>query len=175
MKLTKFLSVAVIAILSLSISSCNKEADPIILTGSWQLDPSATFLQIIYNPTYAEMYPSAIQYLKDNKEKILTEIKKPDIIQFSDPNVVDFIYTSPLAPTVTGTFDQFEIYVNIKNALFPTGIAGASNNHKLEIYYTKDYMMSILYSILTPEDDSQDTFSKLIEQFDGVGVYVRAQ
>ncbi|MEN6618547.1 MAG: hypothetical protein ABFC28_03490 [Rikenellaceae bacterium] len=174
MKLTKFLSIVTVAIISLSLSGCNKDPDPIILTGSWQLDPTATFLQIYYNSSYASEYPSAIQFLKDNKDKILKEIKKPEIIQFVAPNTVNFIYeASSSTPPVVGTFEQFEIYVNIKNPIFPNGLTGASNNQKLEIYYSKEYMMSILYSILTPADDTQETFSNLIEGFDGVGVYVR--
>jgi len=175
MKLTKFLSIVAFAIIVLSISGCNKEPEPIVLTGSWQLDSTSTFLQIFYNPTFASENPRAIQFLKDNKEKILKEIKKPEIIQFVAPNTVNFVYKNSSAPTVTGTFEQFEIYVSIKNSIFPNGLTGASNNQKLEIYYDKTYMLGILNSILTPEDDSQETFSTLIEEFDGVGVYVRAK
>ena len=174
MKLTKFLSIAVIAIISLSLSSCNKEAEPIVLTGSWELDSTSTFLQISYNPIYAEEYPSAIQYLKDNLNKILKEIKKPDTIQFIEPNTVNFLYNPTPGTMVAGTFEQFDIYVNIYNALFPGGLTGASNNQRLEIYYSKNDMLGILYSMLTPADDAPETFSKLIDQFDGVGVYVRA-
>ena len=35
-------------------------------------------------------------------------------------------------------------------------------------------MLGILNSILKPTDDSPETFAKLIDQFDGVGVYTRA-
>lgn len=175
MKLTKFLSIVALTITVLSLSGCNKEPDPIVLTGSWQLDSTSTFLQIFYNPTFASENPRAIQFLKDNKEKILKEIKKPEIIQFVEPNIVNFVYKSSSTPPLTGTFEQFEIYVSIKNSIFPNGITGASNNEKLEIYYDKTYMLGILNSILTPQDDSQETFSTLIEAFDGVGVYTRAK
>ena len=173
-KLTKFLSILAIAVFSLSVSSCNKPAEPIVLTGSWQLDTSLTFMQVIYNPSSAIEYPNALKYLKDNWYKILKEIKTPATIQFVQPNVVNFLYPAPsITPTVTGTFSQYEIYVTITNTLFPKGLTGASNNQKLEVYYGKDYMMGILNSILTPADDAPENFSKLIDQFDGVGVYVR--
>lgn len=174
MKLTKFLSIVSLTIMVLSLSGCNKEPDPIVLTGSWQLDSASTFLQIFYNPAIASENPGAIQFLQDNKEKILNQIKKPEIIQFVEPNTVNFLYKTTSTTPLTGTFEQFEIYVSIKNSIFPNGITGASNNQKLEIYYDKTYMLGILNSILTPEDDSQETFSALIEAFDGVGVYVRA-
>lgn len=177
MKLTKFLSIVAVAIFSLSLSSCNKEAEPIVLDGSWQLDTTATFLQIFYSPAYASDYPSAIQFLKDNKDKILKAIKKPETIQFVAPNTVNFIYKTSSTPPVAGTYQQFEIYVNITNPLFPNGLTGASNNQKLEIYYSKEYMMSILYTILPQPVDpqyTQEIFSKLIEEFDGIGVYVRS-
>lgn len=175
MKLTKFLSVAAIALLSLSLFSCNKESEPVVLEGSWQLDSAATFLQIVYNPTYAEMCPSAFKYLNSHKEEILKEIRKPGIIQFSAPNVVNFVYKDPVASTVPGTYTQYDIYVIIKNSIFPNSIAAASNNKKLEVYYTKDYMLSILYSMLKPTDDAPETFANLIVSFDGVGVYTRTQ
>jgi len=173
MKLNKFMSIIAVVVFALSVSSCNKPAEPIVLTGSWQLDTSSTFMQVIYNPAYATEYPNALKYLKDNWYKILKEIKTPPTIQFVQPNVVNFIYSPTATPTVTGNFVQFEIYVTITNSLFPNSITGASNNQKLEVYYGKNYMMGILNSMLTPADDAPENFSKLIDQFDGVGVYIR--
>lgn len=174
MKLTKFMSLIAVAVFAISVSSCNKPADPIVLTGSWQLDTSLTFMQVIYNPAYATEYPNALKYLKDNWYKILKEIKTPQTIQFVQPNVVNFLYSTESKPTVTGTFVQYEIYVTITNSLFPNNITGASNNQKLEIYYGKSYMMGILNSMLTANDEPSENFTKLIDQFDGVGVYLKS-
>jgi hypothetical protein len=175
MKLNKFMSIIAVVVFAFSLSSCNKPAEPIVLTGSWQLDTSLTFMQVIYNPASALEYPNALKYLKDNWYKILKEIKTPPTIQFVEPNVVNFIYSPASTPTVIGSFVQYEIYVTITNSLFPNSITGASNNQKLELYYGKSYMMGILNSMLTPADDAPENFSKLVDQFDGVGVYVRAQ
>jgi hypothetical protein len=174
MKLNKFLSLIAVAIIAFSISGCNKPVEPIVLTGRWQLDSISTFLLIQYNPSYKEQYPTAYQYLVNNKERILKEIKKPEKIEFIQPNVVNFIFKSPLTPSLSGTFTQYQIYVTITNTLFPLGITGASNNQKLEIYYGKEYMMGILNSMLTPSDDAPENFELLIDKFDGVGVYTKS-
>ena len=45
----------------------------------------------------------------------------------------------------------------------------------MELYYNKEYMMSILESLLTAKDPDKAVFEDLIDSFDGVGVYYRAE
>ena len=168
--LLKILSILTI---SASLYSCNKEIDPIVLTGSWELDTLSVIVNIVYNPQVAEEYPNTLIFLEKNKHNLRRELMKPQRIVFKAPNVSEFYYNDVPLP-VTGTYLQESAYFVIHNTLFSDGILGASDNLRLELYYSKDRLMQILFNFLTNEDDSQETFSRLIEQFNGIGSYKKA-
>ncbi len=169
-KLTKLLSLMTI---SLSLFSCNKEIDPIVLNGSWELDTLSVIVNIVYKPEVAEEYPNTLIFLEKNKHNLRRELMKPQRIVFKSPNISEFYYNDVPLP-ITGTYIQESAYFVIHNSLFNDGIIGASDNLRLELYYSKDRLMQILFNFLTEEDDTQDTFIRLIEQFNGIGSYKKS-
>ena len=169
MKLNRFLTFVALALLSLSLTSCNKEQAPIVLTGSWKIDTAGTALGIVFNQVYAESNPAVLQFLKDNKEKVRKLLFNPARLDFDATSAVKFSYTN--APEIVGTYTKTEYYFIVKNSAFPDGISGACDNTYIEMYYSKPYMMSLLFSILTPNDPSQDSFVALIDKFEAIGLY----
>jgi len=171
MKLTRFLFFAAIALISITISGCNKDTQLVDFEGTWNID-TASFL-IVYNEEVSLNNPEAIVFLREHKSLIISKITEPDQIVFSGSNV-SFIYTSNESNNIyNGTYTQYEIYATIYNHVFPSGINAACNKQKLELYYGREYMMSILKSILTKSDPAYDIFDSLIDSFDGVGAYYK--
>ncbi|MHC1690950.1 MAG: hypothetical protein AB9833_08990 [Bacteroidales bacterium] len=171
MKLNRFLTVVALAVLSVSLTSCNKEQAPIVLAGSWKIDTVGTALGIVYNQVYAEENPVALQFLKDNKEKVRKLLFNPERIVFDATDAVTFNYKSS-APVV-GTYTKTDFYFKITNSVFPEGINGASDNIYLELYYPKDYLMGLLFSILTENDPPESAFISLIDKFEAIGLYTK--
>jgi len=169
MKLNRFLTVVALAVLSISLTSCNKEQAPIVLTGSWKIDTAGTALAIRFNQVYADENPVVLQFLEKNKQKVRRLLFNPERVVFDATNAVTFNYTSS-APVV-GTYTKSDFYFTITNSVFPDGIYGASDNTYLELYYSKDYMMDLLFSILTENDPPQAEFTELIDQFEAIGLY----
>lgn len=169
MKIRRFLTVATLVVLAYSLTSCNKEPEQIVLTGSWGIDTASTALAIIYNQVVAEENPLALNYLKENKERIRDLIKKPETLLFSGNNSV--VLKSEDDADIAGTYTQSDFYFTITALPYPKGLFGASDNVLLELYYSKEHMMTLLYSILTPNDPPQSVFDQLIDKFEGIGVY----
>jgi hypothetical protein len=173
MKLVKSLPVLLLFVVTCSMTSCNKETEPVIFTGTWEIDTSSTFVLFVYNQDLESQYPNVLNFLRLRKYDIKSKIQTPARIEFIEPNRVIFYYDDSKTSPVEGTYTQYEAYVTIVNDIFPSGIAAASNNIKLEIYYGTNYMLNQLYSLLTPEDDPQEYFSYVIDSADGVGVYTK--
>lgn len=169
----KFSFFAAAAVVLLSLFSCNKELEPIVLTGSWDLDTNGVMVQIIYSPVVANEFPDAVKFLGENIQKIRRELMKPQRIVFKMPNITEFYYNEVPLP-VAGTFMQENAYFVITNPLFPESISGASDNIRVELYYDENYLMGIIYRLLTPEDDPPMVFEELIVTFNGVGAYKKA-
>lgn len=169
MKLNRFLTVVALAVLSISLTSCNKEQAPIVLTGSWKIDTAGTALGIVFNQVYAEENPVALQFLKDNKEKVRKLLFNPERVVFDATSAVTFNYTNS-APVV-GTYTKSDFYFTVTNSVFPSGINGASDNIYLELYYPKAFMMDLLFSILTENDPPESAFISLIDKFEAIGLY----
>jgi hypothetical protein len=170
MKGIKLITIFSILAMALSISGCNKELQPIVLTGTWDLDTAAVIVRIVYSPAVANEHPETLKFLAQNINKIKRELMKPQRIVFKSPNLTEFIYNDVPLP-ISGIYEQDNAYFMITNPLFPGGIGGASDNLRLELYYDRDYLMMILYTLLTDEDDSPMTYDRLIETFHGVGSY----
>ncbi len=170
MKINKLLSLFSVLLLAASITSCNKELEPIVLTGTWELDTASVIVRIVYSPAVADEYPETIKFLAANINRIKRELMKPQSIVFKSPNITEFYYNDVPLP-VNGIYVQDNAYFNITNPLFPGGINGASDNLRLELYYDRDYLMMILYTLLTSENDTPATYDRLIETFHGVGSY----
>lgn len=168
-KLSLF-SLLVVFLLS---TGCNKEAVPIVLTGSWDLDTSGVMVYIVYSPVIADEFPATIKFLGNNLQKIRRELMKPQKIVFKKPNLVDYIYNDVPLP-VQGTYVQDNAVFTITNGMFPEGITGASDNLRIEFYYPKEYLMSILYLLLTEDDDPAMIYDQLIQKIEGVGAYKKA-
>lgn len=154
----------------LSSTSCNKEAEPIVLTGNWNLDTAGVMVYIVYSPVVAAEYPKTVKFLGDNLQKIRRELMKPQRITFKVPNIAEFTYNDVPLP-VGGTFVQENAVFTITNGMFPEGISGASDNLRLELYYNHEYLMGIIYNLLTEEDDTPAVYNELIQKFEGVGAY----
>lgn len=152
------------------ISFTTKEE--IVLTGSWKIDTLSTALGIVYNQIIAEEYPNALQYLKNNKEKIRRLLFDPQVITFGTNGDVYFSYV--LKGQITGTYTQTDSFFIIKNVNFPDGINGASDNNYLELYYPKSFLINILYSILKETDPPKSTFVLLIDKFEAIAVYKKS-
>jgi hypothetical protein len=166
----KLLAVVSGLILTLSLTGCLKELEPIVLTGTWELDTAAVVVRIVYNPSVAAEYPNTIEFLNNNINRIRRELMKPSRIVFKLPNVTESYYNDVPLP-VMGTFVQDNAYFTMTNPLFPAGIAGASDNLRLELYYDRDYLMFILYTLLTDEDEPSSVYDRLIDSYHGVGLY----
>lgn len=173
MRLNRFLFFTVVIFISLMISGCNKTEDSHSFVGTWNIDTSS-FL-IVYDEQVYKTHPEAIVYLRDNKSKILQSIMKPEQIVF-DASTVNFIYKSYESDQIfTGTYTTYEIYATIYNRVFSSGITAACNSRKMELYYPREYMMSVLENMLTAKDPEIAVFEDLIDSFDGVGVYYKAE
>ncbi len=166
----KLLSFAAALVLFLSLWGCNKELQPIVLTGSWELDTASVIVHIVYNNEVAADYPQTITFLQRNIHNIRREIMKPKTIVFRLPNITESYYNLVPLPVV-GTYTQENAYFTIVNAMFPNGISGASDNIRLELYYDRDHLMNILYLLLTDQDDHPSVYNSLIETYHGVGSY----
>ncbi|NCB19808.1 MAG: hypothetical protein EOM61_09340 [Bacteroidia bacterium] len=153
-----------------SLWGCNKEFEPIVLSGNWDLDTNEVQVYIVYKVGVAEKYPNTKKFLDKNLNAMRRELMKPQKITFKAPNIVDFSYNDVPLP-VRGNFTQKDGFFTIINPLFPDGIIGASDNIKLQLYYDYDRLMSILYLLLTYEDDPPAIYDELIEKFEGVGSY----
>ena len=169
MKLNRFLTVVALAVLSLSLTSCNKEQAPIVLTGSWKIDTAGTALGIVYNQVYAGENPVVLQFLKDNKEKVRNLLYNPERLVFNETDAVTFNYTS--SEPIVGTYVKSDFYFTVRNSVFPNGINGASDNVYIELYYPKAFMMDLLFSILTENDPPESAFISLIDKFEAIGLY----
>jgi tryptophanyl-tRNA synthetase len=173
MRLNRLLYFTVVIFITLMSSGCSKTEDSDSFVGTWDIDTSS-FL-IVYDEQVSSTHPEAIIYLRDNKSKILEKIMKPEQIVF-DASSVSFIYTSYEPDQIyTGTYTTYEIYATIYNRQFSSGITAACNSRKMELYYNKEYMMSILENMLTANDPDKAVFENLIDSFDGVGVYYKAE
>lgn len=151
-------------------TGCNKEIEPIILEGSWDLDTSRVMVFIVYDTAVTNKYPTTIKFLEKNIETIRRELMKPQKITFKSPNISEFIYNEVPLP-VEGTFVQENAIFTITNPIFPRSLSGASDNLYLELYYDYEYLMSIIYRLITEEDFPPEVYDQLIEKFEGVGVY----
>ena len=98
---------------------------------------------IIYNPNIADEYPATVEFLEKNLQTIRRELMKPQGITFKNPNIAEFTYNQVPLP-VEGTFVQDNAFFTITNDLFPKGISGASDNLRLELYYSHEYLMEII-------------------------------
>lgn len=170
----KLFSAPLFLAVCLLLQGCNKELAPVSFTGSWDIDTSSTFIQIIYNESLVTQYPDVMNFLMERKYDLKEKILVPYRVEFVAPNVVNFYYDNDYQPVVTGTYIQDNAYVSIVNEMFPFGITALTNNVKLEIFYGKDYILNQLYSLLTPEDDPQEYFSYVIDNAVGVGVYTKS-
>jgi hypothetical protein len=166
----KLVAVISVLVLAISLTGCMKEFEPIVLTGTWELDTSAVMVRIVYNPSVAAEHPQTIQFLNSNINKIRREIMKPARIVFKLPNVTESFYNDVPLPVI-GTFTQDNAYFTMKNPLFPSGIVGASDNLRMELYYDREYLMYILNNLLTADDDPLSVFDRLISDYHGVGLY----
>ena len=164
------LSLFSLLVVLLSSTSCNKEAQPIVLTGNWDLDTAGVMVYIVYSPIVATAHPTTVKFLGDNLQKIRRELMKPQKMTFKLPNITEFLYNDVPLP-IQGTFVQDNAYFTINNSMFPSGLSGASDNLRIELYYQRDYLMTILYRLLTEEQDSPAVFDELIQKFEGVGAY----
>lgn len=155
----------------LAMTGCSKDADSVSFVGVWDIDTSS--FTIVYNEQVYSTHPEAIMFLKNNRDNIVKSIMKPEQIIFRNTGV-DFVYKTFNPELVyTGTYTVYEIYANIYNRVFPSGITAACNSRKLELCYTTEYMMSILKNMLTEEDPDYNVFESLIISFKGVGVYYK--
>lgn len=173
MKITRFLSVIALALLTLSAASCNKEPEPIVLTGTWNIDTTQTKVFIKYDELKAQENPVAFNFLKDNVQKIRKNLIQPDQIIFSGINSV--VFKLPSGTSVEGTYVQLDnVYFQINISLFPEGIVCGSDNRNLEIYYPRDYVMGVISSILTPNDPPYSIFNEMVtDESGGIALFRR--
>lgn len=173
MKITRFLSVIALALLTLSAVSCNKEPEPIVLTGTWNIDTTQTKVFIKYDELKAQENPVAFNFLKDNVQKIRKNLIQPDQIIFSGTNSV--VFKLPSGTSVEGTYVQLDnVYFQINISLFPEGIVCGSDNRNLEIYYPRDYVMGVISSILTPNDPPYSIFNEMVtDESGGIALFRR--
>lgn len=164
------LALFTLLVVLLSSTGCNKEAEPIVLTGNWDLDTAGVMVYIVYSPIVATEHPNTLKFLGDNLQKIRRELMKPQKITFRMPNIAEFTFNDVPLP-VQGTFVQDNAVFSIHNSMFPEGIGGASDNLRLELYYQREYLMAILYRMLTEQDDTPAVYDELIQKFEGVGAY----
>ncbi len=163
--------ISILLIMCLAMTGCSKDTDTVSFVGIWDIDTSS--FTIVYNEQVYSTHPEAIMFLKNNRENIVRSIMKPEQIIFRNTGV-DFVYKSFNPELVyTGNYTVYEIYANIYNRVFPSGITAACNSRKLELYYTTEYMMTILKNMLTEEDPDYSVFESLIISFNGVGVYYK--
>ncbi len=150
-------------------TSCNKEDDPIILTGNWYIDEDYVYTGIRYDPNVGQTYPAAVQYLRDHEDDFCEPLKELTKITFSGTNQVTFQYTD--SSTETGTYVQDGMYFVITCDAYPLGLTGGSDGKIIELYYPTEYMIDVLKNILTPTDPSETVFESLIQTFVGVATY----
>ncbi|MDD3033634.1 MAG: hypothetical protein PHT25_03460 [Bacteroidales bacterium] len=173
MRLNRLLYFTVVILITLMSSGCSKTDDFNSFVGTWDIDTGV--VRVVYNEQVEKAHPEAAAYYNNNKSRIIEKLMKPEQIVF-DANSVSFIYTSFEPDQIfTGTYTTYEIYATIYNRVFSSGITAACNSRKLELNYTKEYMMSILENMLTANDPDKAVFEDLIDSFDGVGVYYKAE
>jgi hypothetical protein len=167
----QIISISILLIMCLAMTGCSKDADSVSFVGVWDIDTSS--FTIVYNEQVYSTHPEAIMFLKNNRDNIVKSIMKPEQIIFRNTGV-DFVYKTFNPELVyTGTYTVYEIYANIYNRVFPSGITAACNSRKLELYYTTEYMMTILKNMLNKKDPDYNVFESLIISFNGVGVYYK--
>ncbi len=176
MKVTKInslfsrLTLFALLVALLSSTGCNKEQAPIVLTGSWDLDTTGVMVYILYVPEVALQHPASIAFLEKNLHNIRRELMKPQRITFITPNIAEYtFYPAPIP--VQGTFVQDNALFTIFSNMFPGGIIGASDNIRLELYYSREHLMAIINNLITAEDDFPQVFNALIDRIEGVGAY----
>ncbi len=174
MRLNRLLYFTVVIFIVLMSSGCSKTDDSNSFVGTWNID-SATFVRFVYDEDVKKIHPEAIRYLEKNILKFRQNIIKPEQIVF-DESSVSFIYTSYEPDLIfTGTYTTYEVFATIYNRAFSSGITALCNSRKMELYYPKEYMMSILENMLTENDPDKTVFDDLIISFEGVGVYYKAE
>jgi hypothetical protein len=174
------LTILLVAVFSLSLNSCSKKEVSVNLEGKeWIVYPPNVFIFIAYNPDISGSNSSlnaeaVLNIIKASLEEATAELRKLEKIIFkaatftSEENVVEFYYRDETTP-ILGTYEQDGAYFTIKNATFPDGILGLSNNYELEIYYPRDYVQKILHN--KTEIDLQ-TINSFIAELSGVGFYL---
>lgn len=152
--------------------SCEKNAEPISLEGTWTIDTAKVYILITYEKSIAAEHPEAITFLINNKEFFREKLKNPTSITFTSQNIANMRFSDDRA-NISGTYILRDVNFTITNELFPDGIIGLTDNKKIEIYYNTYYMKQLLNQIITQESPSIDVLNRLIIQFDGVGTYKR--
>ncbi|OJV22131.1 MAG: hypothetical protein BGO30_10465 [Bacteroidetes bacterium 41-46] len=161
MKISRFLSLIALGLLTLSLFSCNKEPQPIVLAGTWNIDTTQTMVLIKYDAVEAELNPVAYNFLRENIQKIRKNLIQPDQLVFDETNSVLFKMKS--GQDFAGTYTKIdEVYFQITNLVFPDGILGGCDNTNLELYYPRDYILSVISGILTPQDPPIENFDRMI-------------
>lgn len=185
MKISRFLSVVALALVSLSTVSCNKEAEPIVLTGTWNIDSSMTFVSFVYDQIEAEANPVTRMYLADinNQRKIVKALHRsqfvPNKIEFSELGLTGtasapVIFRMKNGGSVDGTYTKYEdMLFLITTPLFPNGLVCASDNKLLELYYPRDFVVQVISSILTATDPTPEDIERMIADGSGGAVVYR--
>jgi hypothetical protein len=166
MKISRFLLVIALGILTISTASCNKEPEPIVLTGTWNIDTTQTKVFIKYDEIEAQENPVAYNYLRDNINKIRKNLLQPNQLVFSGTNQVTFKMNEGV--DIAGTYVKLdEVYFQITNLFFPQGIVCGSDNSILELYFQRDYILTVISNILTPDDPPFTDFEELVTEETG--------
>ena len=173
------LIILLISVFSLTLNSCSKEL-VVNLEGEWVVFPPNVFIGVTYNPDISGSDISLdaqtiLDLIIASLDEAAVELKKLERIVFdprtspSEDGVVQFYYTGETDP-VLGTYKQSNASFIIKNATFPDGIGGLSNNYGLEIYYPRDYVQRILLEKTSIDLQTINTF---IRDLSGLGFYTR--
>jgi hypothetical protein len=153
------------------VLSCNKETEPVILTGDWNINNEYVYTNIRYDLEVSRAHPDALQYLIDNEDQLAEPLKNVKKLTFSGINTIIFHYLDN--STATGTYVIEGNYFFVESDSYPDGLAGYSDNSSLELYYPLEYMTNILNNLLTPSDPSEEIFTQLIQSFVGVATYTK--
>ncbi|MDX9782388.1 MAG: hypothetical protein RBT35_05335 [Bacteroidales bacterium] len=178
MKISRFLSVVALALVTLSTASCNKEAEPIVLTGTWNIDSTMTFVSFVYDQVEADANPVTRMFLADinNQRKIVKALHRsqlvPNKIEFSATNTV--VFRMKNGSSLDGTYTKYEdMLFMIITPLLPNGQICASDNKLLELYYPRDFVIQVINSILTSTDPSPEDIERIIADGSGGAVVYR--
>lgn len=170
MNAKKLLFIAIVSIFPF-ITSCNKEIEPVDLTGDWYVDTSSVQLFISVNTNVLTQNQAAYNYLEENFNRIRLNVKQLRRVTFSGINQVAFRYSE--VEIYTGTFVQDVREFVVRNDKFPNGLYGASDGTALELYYLRTDMMNILEDMLTDLDPPFSSFEDLIMNFEAGTRYLR--